>query len=50
MWNFNAEQTDAFEMSTDRPPTMARVWASTGKCQELLDMYLGSKEDPRNKK
>lgn len=45
VWNFNAEQAYAFEMSNDNPSTMARVWASTGECQELLDIYLGGKED-----
>lgn len=38
-WNFNAEQSYAFEMGTDNPSFMAKVWASQNDCSELLGIY-----------
>ena len=38
-WNFNAEQAMAFEMGTNEPSMMARLWDSQGRCKELLDIY-----------
>ena len=43
-WNFSAEQAMAFDMGTERPSMMARIWDSQGSCQELLDIYRREKK------